>query len=48
MIKAAAQTGWIDEKQATLEILTSIRRACADLIFILYAKEVVPWFRDDN
>jgi porphobilinogen synthase len=40
MIKAAAQYGWIDEKQVILESLTSIKRAGADLILTYFAKEV--------
>ena len=32
MVKAAAQQGWIDEKQVVLETLTSMKRAGADLI----------------
>ena len=41
MIKAAAKMGWIDEDKAILEILTSIRRAGADLIATYFAKEAV-------
>ncbi|MBD2342865.1 porphobilinogen synthase [Anabaena subtropica] len=40
MIKAAAQRGWIDEKQVILESLTSMKRAGADLILTYFAKEV--------
>ncbi|MGA9378928.1 MAG: porphobilinogen synthase, partial [Phormidium sp.] len=40
MIKAAAQQGWIDEKQVMLETLLSIKRAGADLILTYFAKEV--------
>jgi porphobilinogen synthase len=39
MIKAAAQRGWIDEKRAMMETLTSIRRAGADVILTYYAVE---------
>lgn len=39
MLKAAAQKGWIDEKNGMLEILTSIKRAGADIIFSYFAKE---------
>lgn len=42
-LKAAAQRGWIDERQAVLESLTSIRRAGADIIFTYHAKEVAEW-----
>lgn len=43
MVKAAAQNGWIDEKALILEILTSIKRAGADLILTYHAKEVAKW-----
>lgn len=43
MLKAAAQNGWIDERQAVVETLTSIRRAGADAIVTYYAKEAAPW-----
>ncbi|HLR37695.1 MAG TPA: porphobilinogen synthase [Chitinophagaceae bacterium] len=39
MIKAAAKMGWLDEKAAMLESLTSIKRAGADLIATYFAKE---------
>jgi len=41
MIKAAARMGWIDEDRAILEVLTSIKRAGADLIATYFAKEAV-------
>jgi porphobilinogen synthase len=43
MLKAAAERGWIDERPAVLEALTSIRRAGADAIVSYYAKEAAPW-----
>jgi porphobilinogen synthase len=43
MVKAAAQNGWIDGRRAALEILTSIRRAGADLILTYHAKEAADW-----
>jgi porphobilinogen synthase len=43
MLKAAAQNGWIDERTAVLETLTSIRRAGADLVLTYYAKEAAAW-----
>jgi porphobilinogen synthase len=39
MLKAAAQRGWIDERRAMMETLTSIRRAGADVILTYYAVE---------
>jgi porphobilinogen synthase len=43
MIKAAAQNGWIDERRVALEVLTSIKRAGADIILTYFAKSVVEW-----
>jgi porphobilinogen synthase len=45
MIKAAAEKGWIDEKSAALEVLTSIRRAGADFIITYFAKEAAYWLK---
>jgi porphobilinogen synthase len=45
MLKAAAANGWIDERTAALETLTSIRRAGADAIVTYYAKEAASWLR---
>ena len=39
MIKAAAKLGWLDEKQAVMESLLSIKRAGADMILTYFAKE---------
>jgi porphobilinogen synthase len=43
MVKAAAERGWIDEKQVVLEILTAIKRAGADIIISYHAKDVASW-----
>jgi porphobilinogen synthase len=43
MVKAAAANGWLDERKAVLEVLTSIRRAGADLILTYHAKEAADW-----
>jgi porphobilinogen synthase len=43
MVKAAADRGWIDGRTITLEILTAIRRAGADLILTYHAKEAADW-----
>jgi len=45
MVKAAAQRGWIDERRVTLEILTSIKRAGADIILTYHAREAARWLR---
>jgi len=39
MIKAAAEKGWIDGEKVMLEVLTSIKRAGADVIITYFAKE---------
>jgi porphobilinogen synthase len=39
MLKAAARNGWIDERRAMMECLTSIRRAGADIVITYYARE---------
>jgi porphobilinogen synthase len=45
MIKAAAQNGWIDEARATLETLTAIKRAGADLIITYHALDAARWLK---
>ncbi len=39
MVKAAEQKGWIDGTRIMMEILTSIKRAGADLILTYFAKD---------
>ncbi len=43
MLKAAAQNGWLDEERVALEVLTSIRRAGADILITYFAKDVARW-----
>ena len=43
MLKAAAGNGWLDERAAVLEVLTSIHRAGADLILTYHAKDAAEW-----
>src|SRR5690606_2705775 len=43
MFKAAAQNGWINEKQIVLESLLGMKRAGADLIITYHAKDIVRW-----
>ncbi len=47
MLKAAAAKGWLDERRAVLEALTSIARAGADMTITYYAKDVAGWLRED-
>jgi len=46
MIKAAAQRGWLDEKRITLETLTAIKRAGANVIITYFAKDVAKWLKE--
>ena len=43
MIAAAAANGWIDERAAALESLTSIRRAGADIVLTYWAAGAANW-----
>ncbi len=43
MVKAAARSGWLDERQAALESLTAIKRAGADLIISYWTKDLAAW-----
>jgi len=46
MVKAAAQQGWIDERRVAMEILTSIKRAGADIILTYHALDAAAWLRE--
>ena len=43
MVRAAARSGWLDERQAALESLTAIKRAGADLIISYWTKDLASW-----
>jgi len=45
MVKAAAQKGWIDEARVTLETLTAMKRAGADLIITYHALDAARWLK---
>jgi porphobilinogen synthase len=45
MLKAAAAAGYLDERAAALETLTSIRRAGADIVISYHAKDAAAWLR---
>ena len=45
MIKAASRNGWIDEQRVMLEVLTSIKRAGADMILTYFAKDAARVLR---
>ena len=43
MLKAAVAAGYLEEERATLELLTGIKRAGADIILTYHAKEAARW-----
>ena len=45
MVKAAAQNGWLDGQKVMMEILTSVKRAGADVIITYFAKEAAEILR---
>lgn len=45
MIKVTAEAGFLDYKSVVLEVLTSIKRAGADIIITYFANEVANWLR---
>ena len=45
MVKAAAQNGWLDGEKVMMEILTSIKRAGADVTITYFAKEAAAVLR---
>jgi porphobilinogen synthase len=48
MVKAAAAAGYLDEREAVLEILTSLRRAGADTIVSYHAKDAARWLAEQT
>ena len=48
MVKAAGARGWLDERSVTLENLTAIKRAGADLIITYHALDAARWLRGDS
>ena len=48
MLAAAAERGWIDRRRATLETLTGIARAGADIVITYAAADVCTWLREEN
>ena len=45
MVKAAAANGWINEEKVTLETLTGMKRAGADLILTYHALDAAMWLK---
>lgn len=48
MIRAAAEKGWIDGRAVTLESLTAIARAGADIVITYHASEAARWLREEE
>jgi porphobilinogen synthase len=48
MVKAAAAAGYLDERAAVLEALTSIRRAGADVVITYHAKDAARWLQEGS
>ena len=46
MLKAAAQSGWLEEQDCVMESLLAIKRAGADAILTYFAKEVARWLAE--
>ena len=46
MIKAAGANGWIDEKRLMMEIVTSFKRAGADIIITYFAKDIAKFIKE--
>ena len=47
MIKAAAEKGWLDGNRVMMEVLTSIKRAGADIIITYFAKDAAKQLERD-
>ncbi len=48
MIKAAANNGWLTEKDIVMESLIAIRRAGADIIFTYFARDAARYLRENG
>lgn len=46
LVKAAAEKGWVNEKEIVLEILTAMKRAGADMIITYHSKDVAKWLNE--
>ena len=48
LVKAAAAAGHVDERAMVLEILTSLRRAGADVVITYHAKDAARWLAEQS
>ena len=46
MVKGAAQKGFLNERDAVLEIMTALKRAGADIVVTYWARELAKWLRE--
>jgi porphobilinogen synthase len=46
MLKAAAERGWVNERDVALETLLCFKRAGADAILTYYAKQAARWLNE--
>jgi porphobilinogen synthase len=46
MVKAAVEKGFLNERDAVLEIMTALKRAGADIIVTYWARELARWLRE--
>ncbi len=48
MLKAAAERGWLNEKDAVMEALLCMRRAGSDLILSYYSTQAAKWMAGEK
>jgi len=48
MVKAAAQSGYCDEKSMVFEIMASIQRAGADIVITYHARDIARWLKEEE
>lgn len=48
MLAAAAQNGWLNEKDAVMETMLSFKRAGADGVLTYYAKKIATWLKQSD
>ena len=46
MVKSAVEKGFLNERDAVLEIMTALKRAGADIIVTYWARELARWLRE--
>jgi porphobilinogen synthase len=45
-LKAAAQNGWLNERDTVMETFVAMRRAGADIVISYFAKDIAEWLAD--